>query len=310
MNDVGHIPVLLEEVVRVLDPSPGETMADGTSGRGGHATALASRLAPGGAIHLNDLDPENLETASARVRGAGEGVEVVSHHGNFAQLPRTCVEQSVKLDGFLLDLGFASTQMDRGERGFSFTNDGPLDMRYDTSSGPSAAEFVRDVSEEELVSILREYGEEPQAKRIARKLVEYRAQTPIVQTSQLAQVVASAVVGKAAHGRIHPATRAFQALRIAVNDELASLRSVLESVGRSAASVKRGTGQTWLSSGARIAVISFHSLEDRIVKRSFAELEDRGLCERITKKPLVASEEERTDNPRSRSAKLRAIRIR
>ena len=284
-------------------------MADGTSGRGGHATALASRLAPGGAIHLNDLDPENLETASARVRGAGEGVEVVSHHGNFAQLPRTCVEQSVKLDGFLLDLGFASTQMDRGERGFSFTNDGPLDMRYDTSSGPSAAEFVRDVSEEELVSILREYGEEPQAKRIARKLVEYRAQTPIVQTSQLAQVVASAVVGKAAHGRIHPATRAFQALRIAVNDELGALDALLEAVRRTAAGA--GASAPWLKPGARVAIMTIHSLEDRPVKRAFKDVVSRDLADALTRStPVTAGDEETARNPRARSAKLRAIRLR
>jgi len=300
--------VLLSEVLGILAPMPGETVADGTSGRGGHASAIAQKLSPGGTIVLNDLDAENLQASSELVRASAERIEIVCVNGNYAGLPRTMIEQSRLLDGFLLDLGFSSTQMDNGERGFSFMNDGPLDMRYDRSAGISAAEYVASAPEDQLVSILREYGEERQAKRIARKLVEARAQAPIARTSEFAEIVASAVGGRAAHGRIHPATKAFQALRIAVNDELASLRSVLESVGRSCAATKRGSGQAWLASGARIAVISFHSLEDRIVKRSFAELVSRGLAEHISRKPMEASAEETTDNPRSRSAKLRAIR--
>jgi len=249
-----------------------------------------------------------MSSASARVSGL-EDISVSGFLGNFADFPRKLVEQSIQVDGLLLDLGFASTQMDDGERGFSFMNDGPLDMRYDRTAGVSAAEYLASVPEDELTSIFREYGEEQQARRIARKLVEYREKSPISLTSELASIVAGAVVGRAAHGRIHPATKVFQALRIAVNDELASLRSVLESIGRSCAASKRGTGKTWLRSGSRIAVISFHSLEDRPVKQAFSELVGRGLAERITRKPLAATEEEVAANPRSRSAKIRAIRV-
>ena len=309
MSGNGHIPVLLDEVVNALDPSPGETFVDGTTGRGGHASAIARRLNPGGTIILNDLDPANVEHTRARVRSEVEGVTILTQQGNFADIPRKFTEQNVVIDGLLLDLGFASTQMDDAARGFSFQREGALDMRYDRSIGLSAAEFIETISEAELESILREYGEERSARRIARKLVEARSQSPITTTSRLASVVASAVGGRSAHGRIHPATRTFQALRIAVNDELASLRSILESIGRSCAASKRGTGTHWLAPGARIAVIGFHSLEDRPVKRAFAQLEERGLATRLTRRPITPSEDEIARNPRSRSAKLRAVRI-
>lgn len=296
-------------MIDALDPSPGETFVDGTSGRGGHALAIASRMAPGGTIIINDMDPGNAEFATERVREGAAGVNVVTHSGNFADLPRKLTEQNLAIDGLLLDLGFASNQMDEADRGFSFMRKGELDMRYDRSIGVSAREFLATVSEAELESVLREYGEERQARRIARKLVETRDESPITNTSQLASIVAGAVGGRAGHGRIHPATRVFQALRIAVNDELASLRSILESIGRSCAATRRGTGTPWLSHGARIAVISFHSLEDRQVKRAFAGLEERGLATRLTRRPMTAGEDEVKSNPRSRSAKLRAIRI-
>lgn len=301
--------MLLSEVLDVLAPKPGETMADGTSGRGGHAAEIAKRVAPGGTIVLNDLDDGNLAYARDRVVAASPDAEVVALLGNFAEVPRTMIEQGRRVDGLLLDLGFSSTQMDTADRGFSFMRDGPLDMRYDRASGVSAAEYLASVPEDQLADILRQYGEEPRARVIARKLVEHREHAPIQTTSEFARIVADAVGGRASHGRIHPATKAFQALRIAVNDELASLRSVLESVGRSCAASKRGTGQAWLEPGARIVVISFHSLEDRLVKRSFADLVSRGLAAHLTRKPAEAGEAEVTGNPRSRSAKLRAIRI-
>ena len=310
VSDVGHIPVLLDEVIDALGPSSGETFADGTSGRGGHALAIAERLAPGGRLIVNDMDPGNAAFASERVRAGVSGVNVATEVGNFADLPRKFTEQRV-LRSTVSSWIWASrpTRWTTRNRGFSFMRDGALDMRYDRSIGVSASEFLAMVSEAELESVLREYGEERQARRIARKLVEIREESPITSTSQLASIVAGAVGGRAGHGRIHPATRVFQALRIAVNDELASLRSILESIGRSCAATKRGTGTPWLARGARIAVISFHSLEDRPVKRAFAELEERGLATRLTRRPVTAGEDEVKSNPRSRSAKLRAIRI-
>lgn len=297
-----HIPVLIGEVLERLAPRPGETFVDCTAGLGGHAAAVARRLVPGGRVVLNDLDPGNLERAYARVREAAPGVEVVTIRGNFAELPRRLGGMGHSAAMVLADLGFASTQMDEPARGFSFQREGPLDMRLDPSGPVTAAELVATLPEPELARILRDYGEERAARAIARKLVGARRQGSIATTGQLAEIVRS-VVGRG--GAIDPATRTFQALRIAVNDELGSLEGLLAAVDRGA----RGRGSGWLAAGARIAIVSFHSLEDRMVKRAFHSLVGEGLAEAIGDQPTGAGEPEIAANPRSRSAKLRAIRL-
>ena len=329
----GHVPVLLREVVALLSPQPGETVVDCTAGLGGHAAALAPCVGPTGRIVLNDLDPTNLARAGAVVRSAPDAPSVTTVRGNFAELPRRLVELGLAADAVLLDLGFASSQMDDASRGFSFMRDGPLDMRLDPDAPVTAARLVNTLPEGELAEILRDFGEERQARRIASKLVAERALAPIETTGRLAKVVSDALGGSGrAHsrpsgpspggppggppgrpsGRIHPATRTFQALRIAVNDELGALRSLLESVTRVASGPGIAPGGSWLARsgrGVRIVVISFHSLEDRLVKHAFAELVHRGLGEHLAKHPVAPSPDEQRLNPRSRSAKLRAVRL-
>jgi 16S rRNA (cytosine1402-N4)-methyltransferase len=327
-----HVPVLLEEVVGVLAPGGGapggEVYVDCTAGLGGHAAAVGVRLAEagGGTVVLNDSDPENVRAAERHVleavRGSGGGsggggVAVLALHGNFAEVPRRLRalgggEGGLAADMVLADLGFASPQMEDAARGFSFMRDGPLDMRLDPTAPVTAAELVASLPEGELERILREYGEERESRRIARKLVDSRRSAPISTTGQLAQLVRSAMPrrpgGSWGSGGIDPATRTFQALRIAVNDELGSLESLLDAVKRGAREVAEGR-ESWLRPGARVAIISFHSLEDRPVKRAFAELVSAGWGEHLTGKPVVAGEDEVRRNPRARSAKLRGVRV-
>jgi 16S rRNA (cytosine1402-N4)-methyltransferase len=302
----GHTPVLLDEVLSLLDPTPGETYADCTAGLGGHAASIAPILGPAGVVVLNDLDRANLEEAARRVRLAAAPAppRVETIHGSFAGLLRELERRGICADTVLADLGFSSTHVDEAPRGFSFQADAPLDMRYDRSNPVSAADLVAGLSEGELAELIRDYGEDRQARAIARKLVEARRAEPITTTGQLARVVRSAS-GRARGDGIDPATRTFQALRIAVNDEIGSLQALLASIERAA--VRRGSGP--LAPGARIAIISFHSLEDRPVKQAFQRLVDGGLAERLTARPARASARELSDNPRARSAKLRAIRL-
>lgn len=294
----------------MLSPRPGETFVDCTVGLGGHASAVVGRLAPGGCVVLNDLDGGNLERAERAVRGAAEQASspaptIVALRGNYAELPRRLAESGRRADLVLADLGFSSNQMDDPGRGFSFSKDGPLDMRLDPTNPVTAADLVASLPEAELAGLIRDFGEDRAASRIARKLVQARRTVPITTTQGLAELVRS-VCGPS--GPIDPATRTFQALRIAVNDELGSLDAFLSGVSRGAA--ERAAGRTsWLAPGARVAVISFHSLEDRAVKRSFGELENRGLGTVLTPHPVGASAGEVSVNPRSRSAKLRAVRI-
>ena len=302
MNPPQHIPVLPSEILDALSPKPGETYVDCTAGLGGHAASIAPYLHPGGRVVLNDLDAGNLAHATSHTKSAGPGVEVTGFHGNFAALPGQLVRQHVRADMVLADLGFASNQMSDPARGFAFSSDGPLDMRLDPSRGMTARELLATLPEAELVRILREYGEEKAARPIARKIVAARAEGSISTTGQLAALVRSVV---RSGGSINPATRTFQAFRIAVNDELGSLEGLLAAVERAA----RSTGEGWLAAGARVAIVSFHSLEDRLVKQSFARLEQRGLAEMVGEQPTVPSEAEVHDNPRSRSAKLRTIRV-
>ena len=306
-----HLPVLLAEVVELLAPRPGEVVLDCTAGLGGHAEALASQVGASGTVILNDADPGNLASSSQRLGALAAPPRVVALHGNFADAPRRLAEARLRADVALADLGFASNQVESAERGLSFQREGPLDMRLDPGAPVTAAELVNSLSEQELGEVIRDYGEERQWKRVARKLVDERASSPIETTTRLASVVRSVVGGRGGPGRIDPATRTFQALRIAVNDELGSLRSLLESVGR-AATALAGAGATdrvWLAPGARVGVISFHSLEDRLVKRAFGDLVSRGVAQAVTRKPVEATELERDTNPRSRSAKLRVIRL-
>jgi len=304
-----HMPVLASETLELLDPQAGETALDCTAGLGGHAALLAERVGASGRMILNDLDPWHLERAAARVRAAADAA-VETLRGNFAEAPRKLAERGWSADVVLADLGFASSQVEDPERGLSFRLDGPLDMRLDPQGPLTAAELVNTGSEEELAEIIRDFGEERMARRVARKIVASRAERPIETTGRLASIVRSAVHSRPGQSRIDPATRTFQALRIAVNDELGSLTSLLESVRRTASVAATGGGEgDWLAPGARIGVISFHSLEDRLVKRAFVDLVERELAEGVTRKPVTASEEEQRRNPRARSAKLRVIRL-
>ncbi len=309
--------MLCAEVLDALAPSPGQTYLDATAGLGGHAALVAPRLQPGGRVILNDADPANLERATARVReaaGAGTGtLQVDSITGNFAFLPRLLIGSGRSADLVLADLGFSSNQMDDGARGFSFMRDGPLDMRLDPALRSTAADLVNGLPERELARILSELGDERNAARIAQKLAQARQQGPISSTGQLAELVRSVLPGS--HTGIDPATRTFQALRIAVNDELGSLESFESDVVREAEAVFEGARDgvsgasgSWLSLGAKVAFISFHSLEDRIVKSMVAKVVGCGGKD-LLNGTVTPGEAEQASNPRSRSAKLRCVQL-
>jgi 16S rRNA (cytosine1402-N4)-methyltransferase len=284
-----HRPVLPRPTVALLDPRPGETWVDATVGAGGHTRLLADRVGPTGRIVGLDQDPTMLD----RARDGLAGLPVTLVHANFDQLTAALGRLGIaEIDGLLADLGFASEQVDAADRGLSFQQDGPLDMRLDPTAGESAADLVARLSEYDLAKIFYEYGEERHSRRVARKIVEVRKQTPIRTTGQLADLVRSCVPRE--RGRsFDPATRVFQGLRIAVNDELGSLERLLAQLPRV------------VKPGGRIGIISFHSLEDRRVKHAF---QDRTTWEPVTKKPVTADDDEVRDNPRARSAKLRVAR--
>jgi len=287
---MAHCPVLVREALDLLVTRTDGVYVDGTVGAGGHSEEILKRLGAGGRLLGIDRDSDILEKARERLGG---DARVVLHHGTFEDIETALRIAGVPhVDGILVDLGVSSLQLDRAERGFSFSKDAPLDMRMDPSGGETAADYLADVSEKELERILKEYGEERFARRIARMISEARRKHPVETTAELAGIVSRAVPRGAS--RIHPATRTFQALRIAVNGELDRLDRFLE---RAPAA---------LAPGGRLAVISYHSLEDRRVKRAFVEAERLGILRRLTKKPVTPSEEEIFDNPRSRSAKLRA----
>ena len=281
-----HRPVLPREVIDLLDPQPGEVWVDATTGAGGHTRLIAQRT---GRVVGLDQDPTMLE----RARLALEGLPVTLVHANFDQLTAALASVGVKeIDGLLADLGFASDQVDTADRGLSFQHDGPLDMRLDPTAGETAADLVARLSEYDLARVFYEFGEERHSRRVARKIVETRRQTPIRTTGQLADLVRSCVPRE--RGRhFDPATRVFQGLRIAVNDELGSLDRLLAQLPRV------------VRAGGRVGIISFHSLEDRRVKHAFR---DRAVWELLTKKPVTADDDEVRDNPRARSAKLRVAR--
>lgn len=305
LSDVpGHAPVLLSEVLALLEPRPGEVACDLTVGRGGHTEALAEAVGPEGVVVGFDLDAASLRFAADRLARAPARVETV--HANFVETARRLGQMALRADMVLADLGFSSWQMNDPHRGFSFRADGPLDMRFDTTSDVTAADLVNRLPEPELARLILRYGEEPLARKIALKLARERSAKPIRSTAELAALVKESYGSRAHRSRMHPATRTFMALRIAVNEELTALESLLEDIRRGASAASSGG---WLAPGARVAIISFHSLEDRLVKRLFADLAAKDLAVRLTRRPITASDDEVAQNPRARSAKLRVIKL-
>jgi len=302
LDPQGHVPVLYSAVLAHLALKPGDDVIDGTLGGAGHAAGLLQATAPDGRLLGLDRDPEAVARAQERLARFGQRAILVQ--GSFRDLKAVAGKHHfVPVDGVLLDLGVSSYQLASPERGFSFVKDGPLDMRFDPTQGPTAAELVNDLPIEELAEVLYRFGEEKQSRRIARAIAAAR---PLSTTGELAQVIAQAVGGR--RGRIHPATRSFQALRIAVNDELGALEDVLPQA------------LELLRPGGRLAVISFHSLEDRLVKRYFRReakdcicppeqpvctCEHQATLRIVTRRPVGPDENEVAQNPRSRSARLR-----
>ena len=289
-----HESVLSEEVLFWLSPKPGEIFVDGTLGGGGHAARILEKTGPQGRLIGFDRDPAALEEAGRVLKPFGERVTMICD--NFKNIPNRLAGLGVrKVRGVLLDLGVSSMQLDAPDRGFSFKGDGPLDMRMDPSESLTAEAIVNHYKEEALREILWKWGEERFTRKIVRAIVGTRRRKKIKTTSELASVIAVAVPPFYRHGRIHPSTRTFQALRIAVNGELSALEDFLASV------------MGILDEGGRIVILSFHSLEDRIVKNAFRNFKNLKQGKILTKKPVVPSEEEMDENPRSRSAKLRAL---
>ena len=308
MESAGHIPVLMDEILELLAPQQGEALADCTAGRGGHASEIGKRVGASGTVVLSDLDAGNLHFAEGRVRALPDAPRVIAVHGSFERMPQALRTAGLQAHMLLADLGFASNQMDDPARGLAFGQPGPLDMRLDPGSGPTAEALLATMTESQLADTIFELGEDPFARRIARCIIERRQQGALRTTQDLADAVRKAYGSRAHQSRVHPATRTFMALRIAVNQELERLDALLSAVGQAAASIAAGK-PTWLAPGARVAIVAFHSLEDRSIKRSFVEWERQGWASRLTKKPLVANESEQAHNPRSRSAKLRAVRL-
>ena len=311
----GHEPVLMQPVLDLLSPKSGEIVVDCTLGRAGHAAALIERghtqADPGNRRAMTlvgfDLDAANITDAQDVL--APRGCEIILRHESFLAIGETLAHHGLKANVILADLGFSSTQMDDPNRGLSFTRDAPLDMRLNLAADTAtAADLLATMPEQELADLIYQIGEDPFARRIARKVVLQRERRPIQSTLELAQLVRDAYGNRARQSRMHPATRTFMALRIAVNRELEALDGLLEMITRQATLMSVGT-DGWLNAGARIGIISFHSHEDRRVKRVFQQMKQRGLATVLTNKPVVADEQEVRRNPRSRSAKLRVAQI-
>ena len=303
----GHVSVLLDECIKYLDIKPDGIYVDGTLGLGGHSSEIAKRLGEGGRLIAIDRDLASIERASARLAPWADRVTIV--HGNFRDVAAILDEQGVPaVDGMLFDLGVSSPQLDDGQRGFSYMQDAPLDMRMDPSDNVDAWFIVNRWPEEKIARILHDYGDERYAKRIAAAIVARRQEKEIETTLELVDVIKSAMPAPALREKQHPAKRSFQAIRIAVNDELSAVSQMME------------TAPDRLKPGGRLCVISFHSLEDRIVKNAIHERENGCTCPReapvctcgfvqtlrsVTRKPVTPTDEELVLNPRSRSAKLR-----
>ena len=288
-----HLPVLCREVAEYLRPEPGGIYVDCTVGLGGHASFLLENFPGIKKIIGFDCDMDALKKAAVRLQSFGDRVHLV--HSSYTDIPEMLAAENInKVSGFLLDAGLSSYQLDYSGRGFSFLRDEPLDMRMDKDSHVTAADMVNNLTAESLADIIKIYGEDRWAKKIASRIVEAREKKPLLTSAELAALVASAIPRRFHERRIHPATRTFQALRIAVNRELDNLKYAVRRLPE------------FLKKGGRFCVISFHSLEDRIVKHSFRN-DDR--LKALTKRPVMAEEEERMANPRARSAKLRCAML-
>jgi 16S rRNA (cytosine1402-N4)-methyltransferase len=296
MPEHGHEPVMVGEVLAALEPAAGEVVMDCTAGRGGHALEIAKRLSPGGMLIALDVDPENLKYSRRRLEEAAIAkVQVRTFHANFGEAVDVLEALGISgVDGLLADFGVSTNQLLDAKHGLSFNAEAPLDMRLDPRVKKKAADLLAEWDEKQIADALFEYAQERFSYKIARKIVQTRATEPILTTGQLARLVRSVVPAK--WGQIDPATRTFQALRMAVNAELDVLQDFLASVPQ------------LLKPGSRASFISFHSGEDRLVKQAVKGWEEAGLCEPLTKKPLEPSELEMGRNPRSRSAKLRSVR--
>lgn len=302
---MSHTPVLLKEVLHYLDPHPGDFMIDGTIDGGNHAAAIIERILPGGTLLGVDWDARLLSQTQERLeKKFGGNANLFFIHGNYAALPELLLklyerQDLGKADGLLIDLGFSSEQLEAWGRGFSFAEqakDEPLLMTYSDTETP-VANILRELDESALADVIHEFGGERMSRRIAKAIKLAGKRSPITTSGQLAEVVRSAVPGNYERGRIDAATRTFQALRIYANDELGNIKKALEHLPEV------------LKPGGRAVIITFHSLEDRIVKLAFQELAKAGTAKLLTKKPIGATLDELKENPRSRSAKLRAIQL-
>jgi 16S rRNA (cytosine1402-N4)-methyltransferase len=305
-TETDHVPVLADEVVAALEPRPGETVVDCTFGAGGHSALLAARLRGDGKLIAIDRDPSVAPLFERFRRGAGVKTRLL--HGEFSTVLAQLAENGVQADAILMDLGVSSMQLDRRERGFSYAADAPLDMRMDPSSTVSAREVVNEADERELADIFRRYGEERYARPIARAIVRARRTAPIERTAELVELIRSAIPAPARFGEGHPAKRVFQALRIEVNDELGAVERALPAA------------EAMLRPGGRLAVISFHSLEDRLVKRFLRDAEHGCTCppdfpvctcgstptmRAVPRRAIRPTADELARNPRAQSARLR-----
>ena len=303
-----HVPVLFNEVMESLDIKPDGIYVDGTVGGGGHSSGICQRLTEGGVLIAVDRDREALAAAEKRLEEYSCEKRFV--HANYSDVDAIAEAAGKRVQGILLDLGVSSYQLDNPERGFSYMQDAPLDMRMDDTDRLTAYDIVNGYSRDELTRMIREYGEERWASRIAEFIVRERAESPIDSTGRLTEIIKAAIPAKARRTGPHPAKRTFQAIRIEVNDELGHLREAVEKL------------PDLLESGGRIAIITFHSLEDRIVKTEFERRLDPCTCpkdfpvcvcgkvadvKRVTRKPIAPLEEETETNPRARSAKLRVL---
>lgn len=306
--DFEHVPVLFDEVMEALNIRPGGIYVDGTVGGGGHSSGICERLGGSGTLIAVDRDCEALAAAEKRLAGYGCDKRFV--HANYSDTDEIARAAGAKVQGILLDLGVSSYQLDNPDRGFSYMHDAPLDMRMDDSDRLTAYDIVNGYSQAELTRIIRDYGEERWASRIAEFICKERQQEPIDSTGRLTEIIKAAIPARARRTGPHPAKRTFQAIRIEVNDELGHLREAVEKL------------PDLLDSGGRIAIITFHSLEDRIVKTEFERRLDPCTCpkefpvcvcgkkadvKRVTRKPVIPTEEETEMNPRARSAKLRVL---
>ncbi len=290
-----HDPVMVAEILEVLGLKPGAVVVDGTLGLGGHSEAFLGKVSTGGTVIGTDWDEAMLASAQARLKPLAEeaGVNLLLKHADFRSVSSLLQNLSLKADGCLLDLGLNSAQVDDPERGMSFREGGPLDMRMDRTRGETAAAMLNRMSLGELERMIWDYGDERWARMIARRIVERR---PLKTTQDLVDCVLAAIPAGARDKRIHPATRTFQSVRIGVNRELEDLDTAIEEIAEE------------LKPGGTLAILSYHSGEDRIVKHTFSKLAETQMYKEVFKKPKGASDEEIRRNPRSRSAKLRALR--